>query len=184
MTSLKGHLLVATPELIAPIFTRSVILMLDHSDAGAAGVVLNRPTGAMVNEISEQILEESSDWVKPICLGGPVPGPLMLVHSVEELADETILPGVFSTVDAAKIRELVRRKAEPSLTLANYAGWSAGQLEGEIEMGSWITLPASPALVFWAGAEDLWKVVMKDHNGRQLTVLLGIREVPDDPSVN
>jgi putative transcriptional regulator len=58
MTSLKGHLLVATPELIAPIFTRSVILMLDHSDAGAAGVVLNRPTGAMVNEISEQILEE------------------------------------------------------------------------------------------------------------------------------
>jgi putative transcriptional regulator len=122
--------------------------------------------------------------VKPICLGGPVPGPLLLVHSIEDLADETILPGVFSTVDAAKVRELVRRKAEPSLIVANYAGWSAGQLEGEIELGSWITLPASPALVFWAGAEDLWKVVMKDHNGRQLTVLLGIREVPDDPSVN
>ena len=67
------------------------------------------------------------------------------------------------------------------MTLANYAGWSPGQLEGEIATGSWVTLPARASLVFWDGAEDLWEAVMKEYNGRQLTDLLGIREVPDGP---
>src|SRR3954468_7502112 len=109
MTSLKGQLLVATPQLLAPIFTRSVILMLDHSEEGAAGGILNRPTEANVASIAEQVFKDASDWDKPISLGGPVPGPLIVLHSLEELADQTVLPGVFSTVDAEKVRELVRR---------------------------------------------------------------------------
>jgi putative transcriptional regulator len=184
MTSLKGHLLVATPQLLAPIFARSVILMLDHSGEGAAGLILNRPTEADVASIAEQVFEEASDWDKPISLGGPVPGPLIMLHAVEEFADQTILPGVFSTVDADKVRALVRSKAEPSLTVANYSGWSSGQLEGEIATGSWVTLPARPALVFWDGAGDLWKAVTKEYNGRRLTDLLGIRGLPEDPRVN
>lgn len=184
MTSLKGHLLVATPELLAPIFARSVILMLDHSEEGAAGVILNRPTEASVAAISEQVFEEISDWEKPISLGGPVPGPLIVLHTVENLADQTILPGVFSTVDSERVRALVRRKVEPSLTVANYAGWSPGQLEGEIAEGSWVTLPARLPLVFPADTDDLWSVVMKEYHGRQLTDLLGIHGVPDDPRVN
>src|SRR4051794_36367851 len=158
MTSLKGHLLVATPDLLAPIFNRSVILMLEHSGEGAAGVVLNRPTDATVASLAAQILDGESDWDKPIGLGGPVPGALIMLHAVEELADHTILPGVYSTVDEDKVRTLVRLKSEPSMALANYSGWSAGQLEGEIESGSWVTIPARPELVFWDGAEDLWKV--------------------------
>ncbi len=184
MTFLKGHLLVATPQLMAPIFNRSVILMLDHSGEGAAGVILNRPTDANVASIAEQVFEEASDWDKPIHLGGPVPGPLIVLHAVEDLADQTILPGVFSTVDADKVRSLVRRKAEPSLTLANYAGWSPGQLEGEIATGSWVSLPARLPLVFWEAAGDLWKAVMKEYNGRRLTSLLGIHDLPADPRMN
>jgi putative transcriptional regulator len=184
MTSLKGHLLVATPQLLAPIFSRSVILMLDHSDEGAAGVIINRPTEASVAAIAEQVFEQASDWDKPINLGGPVPGPLIVLHTDEVLADQTVLPGVYSTVDADKVRELVRGKVEPSLTIANYAGWSPGQLEDEIATGSWVTLPARAGLVFSAEAEDLWRVVMKEHNGRQLTELLGIHGVPDDPRLN
>lgn len=184
MKFLKGQLLVATPELLAPIFTRGVILMLDHSGGGAAGVILNRPTEATVTAIAEQVFEEASDWDKPIHLGGPVPGPLLLLHTVEDLADLEVLPGVFSTTDAAKVRDLVRRKVEPSLTVANYAGWSAGQLESEIAMGSWVTLPARPELVFWDGAGDLWKRVMNEVNGRWLTDLLGGRRPPDDPRLN
>jgi len=184
MTSLKGHLLVATPQLVAPIFTRSVILMLEHSGEGAAGVVLNRPTEATVAAIAEQVFDEPSDWQKAILLGGPVPGPVLVLHGVEELADQTILPGVFTTAEASKVRELVRRKAEPALTVANYAGWSGGQLEGEMESGSWVTLPARPALVFWEGTDDLWELVMKEYNGRRLTDMLGIRGLPDDPRAN
>src|SRR5205823_196225 len=157
------------------------ILMLDHSDEGAAGVILNRPTEATVAAIADQVFEEPSDWDQPISLGGPVPGPLLVLHTVEDLADQTILPGVFSTVDAAKFRDVVRRKPAPALTLANYAGWSPGQLEGEIAEGSWVSLPARPELVFTDSPGDLWTAVMKEYNGRRLTALLGIHDVPDDP---
>ncbi|GAC1449872.1 MAG: YqgE/AlgH family protein [Isosphaeraceae bacterium] len=184
MTSLKGHLLVATPQLIAPIFNRSVILMLDHSDSGAAGVILNRPTEATVTTIAEQVFEETSDWDKAISIGGPVPGPLLILHTLQELSDQEILPGVYSTVDAARVRSLIHRKPEPSLTLAHYSGWSAGQLEAEIETGSWASLPARSSLVFWEGAVDLWKVVMKELHGRRLTEMLGIRDFPEDPRMN
>jgi putative transcriptional regulator len=184
MISLKGHLLIATPELLAPIFTHSVILMLDHSEGGAAGLIINRPTEATVTAIAEQVFEEASDWDKPISLGGPVSGPMVVLHTVEELADQEVLPGVYSTVDASKVRELVRRAAEPTLVIANYSGWAPGQLEGEINEGSWFTLPARPELVFWDGAGDLWRAVMREFSGRQITELLGIREVPDDPRMN
>lgn len=184
MTSLKGYLLVATPELLAPIFARGVILMLDHSGGGAAGVILNRPTESTVATVAEQVFEESSDWDKVIGLGGPVPGPLLVLHTIEELADQTILPGVFSTVDAAKVRDLVRRQAEPSLTLANYSGWSPGQLESEIAEGSWITLPARPVMVFRDTPGDHWETVMKEYNGLRLCSLLGLRGMPDDPRAN
>jgi putative transcriptional regulator len=184
MSSLKGHLLVATPQLIAPIFSRSVILMLDHSEEGAAGLILNRPTEATVAAIADQVFEEPSDWDKAISLGGPVPGPMIVLHGVEGLSDQEVIPGVYSTVDAARVKELVRAKPEPALALANYSGWGPGQLEGEIKEGSWVTLPARAGHVFWDGAGDLWKAVMKEYNGRQLATLLHLRGVPDDPSLN
>jgi putative transcriptional regulator len=184
MDSLKGHLLIATAQLIAPIFSRSVILMLDHSESGAAGLILNRPTEATVASISEQVFEEPSDWDKAISLGGPVPGPMVVLHTLEDMGDQQVIPGVYSTVDAAKVKELVRTMPEPALTVANYSGWAPGQLEGEIESGSWVTMPAHVKHVFWDGAGDLWRAVMREYNTRQLSTLLRLREVPDDPTVN
>lgn len=184
MTSLKGHLLVATPQLGAPIFARSVILMLEHSDGGAVGVILNRPTEATVATVAEPVFEEPSDWTKPIALGGPVPGPLLFLHAEDDLADSEVLPGLFSTTDATHVKELVRRRAEPSFAVANYAGWAPGQLEAEIERGSWVSLPAKAAHVFWDAVGDLWTTVIKEYNGRALSTLLGIRDVPEDPRVN
>ena len=158
--------------------------MLDHSSGGAAGVVINRPTDATVASIAEQVFEEPSDWEKLICLGGPVPGPMIVLHTIKALSDHEILNGVFSTVDAAKVRDLLRRQVEPSLTVANYAGWSAGQLESEIAEGSWVSIKARPDLVFRDGDDDLWKVASKEFNSRRLTDMLRIREMPADPRVN
>lgn len=190
MTSLKGQFLVATPELLAPIFTQSVILMLDHTAEGAAGVVLNRLTESTINSVAPEVFGEESDWEKWISLGGPVPGPLIVLHTLEELADETILPGVYSTVDAEKVLELVRRKVEPSLTIANYSGWTGGQLEGEMGEGSWVVVPATLELVFWeglgVGGIELWRVLTKKYEGSRWANLLGIksRELPPDPRLN
>ncbi|CAN5901066.1 YqgE/AlgH family protein [soil metagenome] len=184
MRSLKGHLLVASPNLLSPFFTQTVLLMLDHTSQGASGVILNRPTEATITAVSDQVLQESFDWEKPINLGGPVAGPLMVVHTREDLADDQILPGVFSSIDAARVERMIRQKVEPSLVIANYAGWGPGQLEGEIEEDSWLSMPARPAHVFWASDKDLWKTVLQEIQSSSLGRYLGLRDLPGDPSVN
>lgn len=184
MNSLKGQFLIASPDLLTPFFTRTVILMLEHGEDGAMGVVVNRPTEATVADIAEQVFEEPFAWDKPIGLGGPVPGPLLALHSVEDLADREVVPGVYSTVEATKVQQLILGQVAPSLILANYAGWGPGQLEGEFGEDSWLTLPATPEYVFWEGPKDLWEVVVKAVNARKLSEFLGIRDLPRDPSVN
>ena len=184
MNFLKGQLLVATPQLIAPIFSRSVLLMLEHNQEGAMGVILNHLTDAVITDIAEKIFDEPFEWDKPINLGGPVPGPLLALHTLEDLADQEVLPGVFSSIEASKIQEIIRQMADPCLIIANYAGWSPGQLEGEIEGGSWWSLPAEFDHIFWSGEDDLWDIVRKTLNTDQLTKLLGLRDVPEDPSLN
>jgi putative transcriptional regulator len=184
MNSLKGHLLIATPQLVAPLFARSVILMLEHSEEGALGVILNHATEATITDIAEKVFEEPFEWDKALHIGGPVPGPLMAVHRLDELADQEIIPGVFSCVEASKVQAVIRARTEPSLIVANYSGWGPGQLEGEFGWDSWLTLPATPEHVFWAEAEDLWEVVVKAVNAKKLSEFFGIREVPPDPSMN
>src|SRR5262245_20618751 len=184
MNSLKGHFLVAAPELLAPFFAKTVILMLEHSDEGALGMVLNRPTDAKVTDIAEKVLDEAFEWDKAIGLGGPVPGPLMVIHTDEDHADQEVIPGVYSTIEANKIREIIRQKPEPSLVLANYSGWGPGQLEGEFGVDSWLTLPATVEHIFWEGGKSLWDVAVNAVNAKKLSQFLGLRDVPSDPSLN
>ena len=184
MNSLKGHLLIATPQLNSPVFTQSVILMLDHNEEGAMGLILNSPTDATITDLSDKILDEPFEWDKPLHLGGPVPGPLLVIHTLEDLADQEVRPGVYTSLDASKVQELIRRKVEPSVIVANYSGWGPGQLEGEFGWDSWLTLPATIELVFWAGEKDLWETVVKEVNAKKLSEFLSLREVPPDPSLN
>ncbi len=181
MKSLKGHLLLASPELLDPNFFRSVVLMFEHTAKGAAGVVINRPIEASVADIAEQVFEQPLDWEKPIYLGGPVPGPLMIIHANQPMADQEILPGIYSTIEAEKVREILRQKTEPSLIVANYAGWGPGQLEREMSEESWQSTPAIEAHLFGTDPETLWDVVPAP---RSLLDLLDVPDVPNDPSLN
>jgi putative transcriptional regulator len=184
MQSLKGYLLIATPSLQSPIFTRSVILMLEHNEEGALGVILNQPINTTVTDLSGKIFEDDFEWDKALSLGGPVPGSLMVLHTDEELADQEVIPGVCITVEASKVHEIVRRRPEPSLILANYSGWGPGQLDGEFSVDSWVTLPATAEHVFWTGDRELWNVVVNEVSVKKLSEFLGLRAVPPDPSVN
>jgi putative transcriptional regulator len=184
MKSLKGQLLVASPSLMSPFFARTVILMFDHSQKGAMGVVLNRPTEATVGDVAEQVLDEPLDWSKPIHLGGPVTGPLLVVHIEPDLADQEVLDGVYQSIDAEKVRQILQRQSEPSLIVANYSGWGPGQLEGELAEDSWLTCDATMDLVFWEGSGDLWAEVVSRIRSTQLQNILGLDHLPEDPSVN
>lgn len=184
MTSLAGHLLVATPELADPNFVRTVIYLFAHSEDGAAGVVLNRPTGATVTDISEKVFEEPVSWDKPIHLGGPVAGPLMVLHSDESLSDQPLIEGLYHTIDSDKIRSLILQKTEPSLVVANYSGWGAGQLEMELAQGTWLWLPARLEHVFANTEDDLWESVSREIRTTRLSHMLGLKDLPPDPRWN
>src|SRR5262245_26525161 len=123
MKSLRGHLLVATPELVDQNFFQAVVLMIEHAEEGAVGVILNRPTDSSITSISEQIFRERFDWDKPIYLGGPVRGPMMAIHTEADLSDQEVIAGLFSSVEAESVQKVLRRKAEPCLVVANYSGW-------------------------------------------------------------
>jgi putative transcriptional regulator len=68
--------------------------------------------------------------------------------------------------------------------IANYSGWGPGQLEGEFNWDSWVTLPAKAVHVFWTGKRDLWKTVVSEVNARKLSEFLRLKEMPEDPSLN
>lgn len=184
MQSLKGHLLIATPQLTTPMFARSVILMLDHSEQGAMGVILNQPTNTLVTALAGKIFEDNFEWDKLIHLGGPVPGSLIIVHGRHDLAGQEVIPGVLATTDGESVQNVVQDRPEPSLVIANYSGWGPGQLEGEFNWNSWVTLPATFDLVFWTGEKDLWRHVVSQVNARKLSEFLNLKSMPEDPTVN
>lgn len=184
MKSLKGHLLVATPSLTDPNFHQTVVLVFDHSSEGAGGVVLNRPTGKAIKDVADQVFNEASDWDKPVHLGGPVPGPLAAAHTVEELSDLEVFPGLYGTVDPDKLRQIVAEQAEPTFFLANYAGWGPGQLERELEEDAWFVLPARLEHIFFPHDEDLWKTALTEIGYLTLGSTLRPKVIPNDPSVN
>ena len=78
--SLKGKLLVASPAILDPNFRRTVVLMTEHGDEGAMGLILNRPTENTVAEVWKMIGEEEVECPQPIFFGGPVSGPLVSIE--------------------------------------------------------------------------------------------------------
>lgn len=178
--SLKGHLLVAGPGLLDPNFRRAVVLVGEHSDDGALGVVLNRPTGATVGETLPE-LTAVLDGRGEVHLGGPVqPSAIVVLAEFADparagtlvLGDVGFLP---SEVDPDELGELRRARV-----FAGYAGWGPGQLDGELAEGSWIVEPAVPDDVFTPQPDELWSDVLRRKGGPFGVLAL----MPPDPSLN
>ena len=184
MQSLKGHLLIAAPHLDTSVFAQSVILILEHDKDGAMGLILNQPINTLITDLAGKIFEEGFEWDKPLHLGGPVPGSLIVLHTLAGLGDNEIIQRVFVTLDASTVQQIIRLRPEPSLVIANYSGWGPGQLEGEFSWDSWLTLPATSDHVFWTGQKDLWKVVIGEVNAIKLSEFLRLKTRPADPRLN
>ncbi len=166
-TGLAGQLLVATPAMSDPRFVETVIFMVKHDASGAMGLVVNRPVGeiAMTDLLKELgIDDESADGEIRLYYGGPVDaGRGLVLHSPDYVAEETQV--ITDKVSLTAEREIVRAIAHgdgPRLSLVTfgYAGWGAGQLEGEIKRGGWISVPADEALVFDDDYEGKWARAM------------------------
>ena len=183
MESLQGKLLIASPQLLDPNFTKTVVLLIQHSDKGALGVVLNRPTSKKVKELWEEVGDAPCKSEANVCLGGPVSGPLMAVHTNQFFADMEIVPGVFFAAKREHLDSLVLQRDDPLRVFFGHAGWGPGQLDNEIQVGGWLTTPASAEHVFYHG-EDLWEKVSKQVGQSTLQSMLNLKHFPEDPSVN
>ncbi len=184
MNSLKGYVLVASPQLQDPNFVRTVVLMLHHSEEGAFGVVLNRPTENSIRSLWEKIGEGDCENDERVNMGGPVSGPLMALHTDASAAEMEVIPGLFFAAERENIKKLLQANHEQVRLFVGHAGWGEGQLERELKQGAWLTIPANLDYVFYQPQSDLWKKVAKCIGDDLLTGALGIKHVPQDPSAN
>lgn len=177
-------LLLATPALLDPNFAETVVLMLDVNGDGSLGVVLNRPTALPVAEV----LEAWSDVVaEPEVLfrGGPVETDGALAVVLRRSDDDEVL-GLREVVDRLALLdldtpvELVSDELDGLRIFAGYAGWGAGQLDREIEEGSWYVVPGIARDVFRSDTSTLHRDVLR----RQPGDLAWHSTRPVDPDLN
>ncbi len=183
MNSLRGQFLVATQDLEDPNFRRSVVLIVQHNDEGALGLIVNRPTSAFVHEIWEKVSEEPCDRQARLYIGGPCQGPLMVLHDQPHIGGDSIDADLIFCADSESLAPLMATDDGLAKFCIGFSGWSPGQLEGEIEGGSWHTIAAESELVFALGI-DLWKELMQRVLTTLLTNALRLKYVPADPTLN
>jgi putative transcriptional regulator len=183
MKSLKGHFLAASGHLLDPNFVRTVVLLIDHTEEGAFGVVLNRPSDSTIKELWEKVSEGLCENSRRVYLGGPVSGPLIALHAEKALAEIEIVPGVYFAAEREHLEQLVREDREPLRLFVGHSGWGNGQLEGELRQGAWLSVPATAEFVFYDDA-DLWRQVTRRVGESLLSGILGMPELPEDPSLN
>jgi putative transcriptional regulator len=179
--SLRGQLLIAGPTLVDPNFSRTVVLILEHSDEGAMGLVLNRPVEATVEEAAPE-LDRVVDGDEPIFQGGPVQpsGVIVLAEFADPEDAAMLVVGQVGPLSASADLEAVQVVEGRARAFAGHAGWGSGQLEDELEREDWFVEPALVDDAFAADAETLWVAVLERKGGRYALVA----RMPEDPRVN
>lgn len=165
---LSGQLLVATPVIDSGCFQKSVIYVFNHSSEGAMGLIINQP----LELVNYTALLEGMDLPKdaanreiPIYFGGPVERTRgFVIHSTDYYREFSLARSAELAVTASSVilGDIVAGKGPKHAALVvGYAGWSAGQLEAEIEGNSWITVPATEALMFGTESDLKWATASK-----------------------
>jgi len=179
--SLKSQLLVASPQLGDPNFSRTVVLITEHNAEGAMGVVLNRPAATTVAEAAPE-LEALVPPGDDVYVGGPVQPSSVIVLAEFRATMENAVP-VFGSVgfvgagsDPGDLAAAVSR----ARVFAGFAGWTTGQLETELGRDDWFLEPARADDVFSPAPEELWSDVLQRKGGEYALVA----RMPVDPSLN
>ncbi|MCL6551104.1 MAG: YqgE/AlgH family protein [Acidothermus cellulolyticus] len=182
-TSLAGRLLVAAPTLEDPNFARTVVLLLDHDEDGAFGVVLNRPSSVPAREAVPQWADiVSAPGV--VHLGGPVTPEAVVclgrVRAGVPAAGWIPLVGPFGAVDPEAEPDMIADALDGLRLFAGYAGWAPGQLETELRLGGWLVCRAEPDDAFSPEPQTLWSRVLRRQGGE----LALLATMPADPTRN
>jgi len=160
---------VSTPGLVDPNFDRTVVLVVEHDDDGALGVILNRPSETPVGEVLPSWHSLASE-PPVVFVGGPVDGTAAIcLGSTRPGATATGVQALYPTL------AVVDLDVDPALLAADvayvrvfggYSGWGGGQLESEIEEGGWFVVDSLPGDAFTASPLTLWRSVLRRQGGR------------------
>jgi putative transcriptional regulator len=180
--SLRGRLLVATPPLTDPNFDRTVVLLLEHGDEGALGIVLNRPTDATLSSVLPE-WEILASEPEVVFSGGPVATEAIIALA---RGGHDTAPGWVSVLDEIGTIDVGGDPGDLGFPLhalrifVGYAGWSPGQLEAEIEQDAWFVVNTRPDDPFATDPEHLWRDVLRRQRGK----VAMFANHPEDPTVN
>lgn len=161
--TLTNQLLIAMPGMLDPNFSTTVTLICEHNDEGALGIVINRPTPLNLGGLFEQLSVDDPDpgaASRPVLAGGPVgPERGFVLHGPERSYENTL--AVSDNIHLTLSRDIIDAMAsgdgpEQTLVALGYAGWEAGQLEGEMLANSWLNVPATPKIVFETPYAERW----------------------------
>jgi len=179
----KGSFLIASPEIDAGIYFRSVILICEHTPSGSFGLIINKPfeielPGDLID------LKNAANTNVGTRAGGPIqPNQMMLIHSSEALKEQAlkVCEGVYLGGDLQFLQEAANDPSGPHLRLCfGYTGWNAGQLESEFLGGSWFLAPGSAHHIFETPPERLWQTILREMGGKYATLSM----IPEDLSLN
>jgi putative transcriptional regulator len=161
-----GTLLLSDTDLTEPTFRRTVVYIVEHNDAGSLGVVVNRPSDTAVQEVLPRWAELAAP-PRALYLGGPVKRDAALClttvkvgTTVEQVRGLRRVDGRVALLDLDSDPDAIAPLVEGIRIFAGYAGWTFGQLEGELERGDWIVLSALPSDPI-ARRTDLWAQVLR-----------------------
>lgn len=164
MSSLKNHILISMPHLQDPYFGQSVVYICEHTNEGAMGLVTNHPfpkgdLGKIFSSMStggKNLL----DLVPSVYLGGPVMIDRGIVlHRPENQVEGTVvISDQFAITSHRGILDKMSKLKDTTdyKLMLGHAGWSAGQLESEIESGDWLLQETDPDLIFKTPSEKMW----------------------------
>ncbi len=161
---LKNHFLIALPSLQDPNFSRSVTYLCEHTDDGAMGLVINRPSPLSLADILEHMeigQTEKTPKETPVFIGGPVQEDRgFLLHSPASRWKSTLaVTDDLAVTTSRDILQAIARGEGPEevLIALGYAGWGPGQLESELQQDSWLVAPASKEILFHTPVESRWE---------------------------
>lgn len=167
--SLANHFLIAVPTLNDPNFSRGVTLLCQHNDEGAMGLVINRLSNFNLGEILGQMEIETSDEqlsATPVLAGGPVQTERGFVLHTPDRMDWDSTFRISDELCLTTSRDVLKAMAEGegplhAVVALGYAGWTAGQLESELQQDAWIAVKVNPDILFATDLDDRWRAAAR-----------------------